>query len=85
VRHFDRAFDARDGSQGGRVNKVPFQQALQRIRAEYVEMPGMRLTPEQVERLSGLDRSVCRQVLDTLVNAQFLFVGRDGSYTRAGT
>jgi hypothetical protein len=59
------------------------QQALERIRAEYREMPGMRLTPEQVERLSGADRSVCSQVVDALVNAQFLCLGIDGSYTRA--
>ena len=48
------------------MHKRPFQQALERIRAEYLEMPGMRLAPAQVERLSGVDRSVCRQVLDAL-------------------
>jgi hypothetical protein len=31
----------------------PYEQAFNRIRAEFMEMPGMRLTPEQVERLSG--------------------------------
>jgi hypothetical protein len=65
------------------MNKLPFQQALERIRAEYQEMPGMKLTLEQVERLSGVDRSVCQQVLDALVNAKFLSLRRDGSYTRA--
>ena len=65
------------------MQKLPFQQALERIRAEYLEMPGMRLTPEQVEKLSGVDRSICRQVLDALVNAQFLCLGIDGRYTRA--
>jgi hypothetical protein len=65
------------------MNKLPFQQALERIRAEYQEMPGMKLTLEQVERLSGVDRSVCQQVLDALVNAKFLSLRNDGSYTRA--
>jgi hypothetical protein len=65
------------------MNKLPFQQALERIRAEYQEMPGMKLTLEQVERLSGVDRSVCQQVLDALVNAKFLSLRGDRSYTRA--
>ena len=29
----------------------PHQQVLERIRAEYLEMPGMRLKLEQVQRL----------------------------------
>ena len=65
------------------MNKLPFQQALERIRAEYQEMPGMKLTLEQVARLSGVDRSVCQQVLAALVNAKFLSLRNDGSYTRA--
>jgi hypothetical protein len=64
------------------MNKLPFQQALERIRAEYQEMPGMKLTLEQVERLSGVDRSICMQVLDALVNAKFISRRTDGSYTR---
>jgi hypothetical protein len=60
----------------------PYEQVFNRIRAEYVEMPGMRLRPEQVERLSGVNRSVCTLVLDDLVRAQFLVLGRDGAYAR---
>ena len=61
---------------------LPYEQAFNRIRAEYMEMPGMRLTPQQVERLCGVDSGVCRVVLDDLVRAQFLHVNEDGSYTR---
>jgi hypothetical protein len=64
------------------MNKLPYEQALARIRAEYQEMPGMRLTPEQVERLCGVDCSVCAEVLDALVKAKFLSLRRDGSYRR---
>ena len=32
---------------------------LQRIQGEYVEMPGLRLTPAQAQRLWGLERDVC--------------------------
>jgi hypothetical protein len=60
----------------------PYEQAFNRIRAEYVEMPGMQLTPEQVERLSGVNCSVCRLVLDDLVRAHFLVIGRDGTYAK---
>jgi hypothetical protein len=55
--------------------------AFERIHAEFSEMPGMRLTPEQVERLSGVDRAVCQGVLDDLVRAKFLNCV-NGSYGR---
>jgi hypothetical protein len=64
------------------MNPLPYEQAFERIRAEYLEMPGMRLTPEQVRRLSGIDSSVCRVVLDDLVRAKFLRRAPDGSYAR---
>ncbi len=38
-----------------------------RIRAEYDEMPGMRLTVPQAARLFNLDPSRCARVLTTLV------------------
>jgi hypothetical protein len=60
----------------------PYEQAFNRIRAEYVEMPGMQLTAEQVGRLSGVSVSVCRLVLDDLVRAGFLSVGANGGYAR---
>ena len=65
------------------MQNLPYRQAFERIRAEYVEMPGLRLTATQVHRLSGVDISVCRVVLDDLVRAQFLHVGQDGGYSRA--
>jgi hypothetical protein len=48
-----------------------------------MEMPGMRLTPKQVERLSGVVNSVCQRVLDDLVRAGFLSVGANGTYARS--
>lgn len=45
-------------------------------------MPGMRLTPAQVQRLSGVDVSICALVLDDFLRAQFLYKGLDGSYAR---
>ena len=48
------------------------QEVLERLRAEYLEMPGLQLTVEQVQRLCGIERAMCRVVLDTLVEAKFL-------------
>ena len=55
---------------------------LQRIQGEFVEMPGLRLTAAQAQRLWGLDRSVCEELLSALVNANFLSQTRDGSFIR---
>jgi hypothetical protein len=55
---------------------------IQRVRAEYMEMPGLRLTAEQVQRLCGIERMVCQIVLDGLVAARFLRVEPDGRYSR---
>jgi hypothetical protein len=51
--------------------------AMQRIRAEFVEMPGMQLTPAQAARLWHLDRPLCDAVLSALVEKKFLVKTRD--------
>jgi hypothetical protein len=49
-----------------------------RIRAEYDEMPGMRLTLAQAARLFNLERGRCEEVLTTLVSAGALWTnGRE--------
>jgi hypothetical protein len=63
------------------MNTLAYQ-AFDRIRAEFVEMPRMQLTPEQVERLSGVDSAICKSVLDDLVRAGFLCISVNGSYGR---
>lgn len=55
---------------------------LTRIQAEYREMPGLRLTVAQVQRLCGGDGPACAAVLDLLVEERFLIRRTDGSYTR---
>jgi len=56
---------------------------LARIRGEFLEMPGLRLTPGQARRLWGLDAPACDAALATLVRTGFLRIGRDGAYRRA--
>lgn len=60
----------------------PDPQLLERIRAEYLEMPGLRLRAEQVQRLCGIERTMCQMVLDTLVETNFLRMKSDGTYAR---
>ncbi|NUR56340.1 MAG: hypothetical protein HOQ29_18005 [Acidobacteria bacterium] len=55
---------------------------LQRIQGEFVEMPGLRLTAAQAQRLWGLERNVCDELLRTLVEAKFLGQTRDGAFVR---
>ena len=55
---------------------------LQRIQGEFVEMPGLRLTAVQAQRLWGLERDVCDALLGALVDAKFLLQTRDGAFVR---
>ena len=59
------------------------ESVINRIQAEFREMPGLRLTPAQATRLWGIDREMCRAVLDSLVAAAFLKWTSSGAVTRA--
>jgi hypothetical protein len=58
---------------------------LRRVRAEYLEMPGLRLTSAQAQRLWGLDRGTCDELLTTLTSAHFLDRTRDGAFVLHAT
>jgi hypothetical protein len=60
----------------------PLEDICRRIRGEYMEMPGLRLTVTQAQRLWGLDRAACDTVLGALVNVEFLIRNRDGAFVR---
>ena len=64
------------------MNNAVTPHVLQRIRAEYLEMPGLALRPEQVQRLCGLDGTLCQSVLEALVESGFLSRRPDGAYGR---
>jgi len=55
---------------------------LQRIRGEFLEMPGLRLTCRQTQRLWGLDEQTCLTLLQFLVETKFLHRLGDGRYSR---
>lgn len=56
---------------------------VRRVREEFMEMPGLRLTPAQATRLWGLERETCHAVIDNLVAAAFLRWTATGLVTRA--
>ena len=55
----------------------------ERVRGEFLEMPGLRLTPQQASRLWALVRSTSEVVLNRLASAGFLARTREGAYLRA--
>lgn len=55
---------------------------LHRIQGEYLEMPGLSLRLEQAQRLWGLDRADCQDLLGRLVTSRFLYQRRDGAFVR---
>ena len=61
---------------------MPHSSLINRIRGEFLEMPGLRLTLAQAQRLCGVERALCQRVLGTLVETGFLCVKTDGTYTR---
>jgi hypothetical protein len=65
------------------VQPQPLEGILRRIQGEYNEMPGLRLTIAQAERLWGLDRAECDAGLRALVDAKFLIRNRDGTFARS--
>ncbi|MCU1383506.1 MAG: hypothetical protein JWL71_2203 [Acidobacteria bacterium] len=62
---------------------MELERMVYRIREEFMEMPGLRLTPAQATRLWGMEHHACRQVIDRLVDASFLRWTASGAVTRA--
>ncbi len=53
-----------------------------RVYVEFAEMPGLRLTLAQAQRLLGLDEPTCRCLLQQLVDARFLCLDEHDMYAR---
>ena len=65
------------------VRERRIDDVLRRIKGEFLEMPGLRLTLAQAQRLWGLDRFACDSLLGALVDAKFLRKTRDGAFVRS--
>ena len=58
--------------QDSAVPRSGMEQMLRRIQGEFLEMPGLRLTCRQAQRLWNLDQLVCESLLAALVDVRFL-------------
>ena len=62
---------------------IDLDQALQRARADYREMPGLPLTARQAGRLWALPDSLCDRVLRSLLEERFLNRSTNDSFVIA--
>ena len=53
------------------------------LRGEYLEIPGLHLTRDQIQRLWDLDDVTCDAVIKALVDGRFLKQSAAGAYVRA--
>lgn len=79
---FARVPKARALKATGRIAPT-FETIAQRVRAEYLEMPGLNLTREQARCLWALDADTCDQLLAYLVDSGFLVRTSHATFVRA--
>ena len=60
-----------------------FTRAVQRVRAEFLEMPGLTLTVAQASRLWCFDAELCAAVLGALEESRFLVRTGASRFARA--
>jgi hypothetical protein len=70
---------------GGRIMVIerPVAEWIDRVRAEYLEMPGLSLTRWQMRRLWSFDARLCDTVVNALVVSGFLYRRANRTYARA--
>jgi len=61
------------------------EEVRQRLRARFLEMPGLQLKSEEVQRLYGVERTISQMMLEVLVDEGFLSVTPDGHYAHVTT
>jgi hypothetical protein len=55
---------------------------LVRMQTEWIEMPRLKLTRPQAQRLWSLSADVCETAFDSLIRRGFLVQAPDGAYIR---
>jgi hypothetical protein len=63
---------------------MTLHEARCRIQIEFIEMPGLKLTPAQIARLCGVPRDLCEAAVSLLVAAGILTAAPDGSFLCGG-
>jgi hypothetical protein len=64
-------------------NADVFSRAVQRVKAEFLEMPGLTLTVAQASRLWSFEATFCMAVLVALEESRFLVRTRRSAFARA--
>ena len=67
-------------SEGDQAVKAELFTLARRIREEFEEVPGLRITVGEAARFWGLDETTCEQVLERLLADGFLARGVDERY-----
>ena len=62
------------------IPAMTMEHMVRRIQGEFLEMPGLRLTCRQAQRLWNLDALVCESLLAALVDVRFLVQTSDGLF-----
>jgi hypothetical protein len=62
--------------------RTPETTLAARVLTEFSELPGLRLTLWQTQRLYNVSADEAERTMDRLVRAGFLAIARDGSYGR---
>jgi len=57
-------------------------ETLVRMQTEWIEMPQMKVTRRQAQRLWSLSNEVCETAFATLIRKGFLVQAPDGAYVR---
>jgi len=64
------------------LDKVETVTLSQRVKANYLDLPGLSLTVRQAQRMWGFDQEICERVLEGLAKEGFLLRSDDGQYRR---
>ena len=56
---------------------------LERVQAEYVEMPGLSVTLSQAQRLWAVDQTTCEEIFSHLISGGVLKRTSRGRFVRA--
>jgi len=66
--------------EGAQAVQAVLVNLVQRIREEFEEAPGLKVTVREAARFWGLDEETCGQVLARLLDVGFLARSGDGRY-----
>jgi len=67
------------------MSPTPFDSLVDRVRGEYGEMPGLRLTVSQACRLWHVDVPTCEMLFEQLVREGFLYKTEQSAYMAQST